>query len=717
MEYIRIFAPSKNQEKIIIMSKNLYLAAAETDSGKSLIVLGMMNILLSNISRVGLFRPVVHLTDGVDDDIELVSKRFKLPFKHDEMYGVTTDEAFHLINSGDLDSLYGSILDKYKKLESKCDFVLIEGTDFKGSLRPFEFDFNARIANHLSASVIAIVNGSEKSVTDIADTVQLIKTVLRREKSTYQGVFVNRANRVDIKDIERNLKRLNTEGEFGFIIPELSSLQKLTIRHLNKTLKAKRIYGDEVVLDYDVNDFKVGAMGLDNILKKTTDGTLVIMPGDRTDVLMGLLMTLISDNFPKIAGIILTGGFELAPEVMRLLKGIKKLPVAILSVEEETYETTLKISNIRSVLTPDNERRMAAALGHFEEVVDAEKIKNLITLPAEGIMTPLMFEYELYERARSNRKHIVLPEGSDDRILLAAEILLRRNVVDITILGNEDEIYKKADSLHIKLDGVHIIDPYDNDLINDYAATYYNLRKEKGISREMAHDIMRDVSYLGTMMVYKGHADGMVSGAAHTTQHTIRPAFEFVKTKPGFSIVSSCFFMCFSDRVLVYGDCAINPNPNDQQLADIAISSADTARMFGIEPRVAMLSYSTGESGKGEDVDKVRAATQIARDRRPDLKIEGPIQYDAAFDPIVARQKMPNSEVAGKATVYIFPDLNTGNNTYKAVQRAAGAVAVGPVSQGLNKPVNDLSRGCLVKDIVNTVLITAIQAQEDDLKK
>jgi len=287
-------------------------------------------------------------------------------------------------------------------------------------------------------------------------------------------------------------------------------------------------------------------------------------------------------------------------------------------------------------------------------------------------------------------------------------------VVDITLLGNEDEIFKKASVLRADIKGVNIIDPYDNDLMNEYAAEYFRQRKHKGISKQAAKDIMYDVSYLGTMMVHKGHADGMVSGAAHTTQHTIRPAFEFIKTKPGVSVVSSSFFMCLEDKVLVYGDCAINPTPNSEQLADIAISSADTAAIFGIEPRIAMLSYSTGKSGKGEDVDKVRRATEIVQKLRPDLKVAGPIQYDAAIDASVAHKKMPESKVAGKATIFIFPDLNTGNNTYKAVQRSANAIAIGPVLQGLNKPVNDLSRGCLVEDIVNTVVITAIQAQQGE---
>jgi len=693
------------------MSKNLYIAAAEADSGKSLIVLGIMNILLRYVKRVGFFRPIVSLKKNKDHDIELVSKLYNLPFEQESMYGVTSEEAQALIQAGYMDDLFSAILNKYKKLEQQCDFVLCEGTDFTGSLRPFEFDFNAQIANNLGAPIIAVVNGHGKIVGEIADTIQMFKNVLTREKCSYVGMFVNRVNPEDKFSVSEVLKKFKTDSEIDFVIPEQALLQKITVRHIIGALHADWIYGDDEVLDYDVNDFKIGAMNVEHILKLTNNGTLVITPGDRTDVLTVLFMTLLSDSYPKIAGIILTGGYRPNEELMKLIRGIKKLPVAVFKVDTDTFDTAMNVSKIRPLLTYNNERRMAIALGHFDAHVDAAMLKQIISVTPSTVVTPIMFEYQLYERARAYRKHIVLPEGMEERMLRATEILLRRNVVDITLLGNEAEILKKADSLHLKLTGANIIDPFDNDLINDYALTYFKLRKEKGISREAAFDIMRDVSYLGTMMVYKGHADGMVSGSVHTTQHTIRPAFEFIKTKPGFSIVSSCFFMCFEDKVLVYADCAVNPNPNSEQLADIAISSADTARAFGLEPRIAMLSYSTGESGKGEDVEKVRKATDIARKRRPDLKIEGPIQYDAAIDATVAKQKMPGSEVAGKATVYIFPDLNTGNNTYKAVQRASGALAVGPVSQGLNKPVNDLSRGCSVKDIVNTVLITAIQSQ------
>jgi phosphate acetyltransferase len=324
-----------------------------------------------------------------------------------------------------------------------------------------------------------------------------------------------------------------------------------------------------------------------------------------------------------------------------------------------------------------------------------------------------MFQYNLVKRARKHRKHIVLPEGNDERIIIAASRLLAMDVVDISIIGNKKQIESKVSELGLDFDfsKIKIINPIESEHYDDYVNTYYELRKAKNVTLGMAKDLMEDVSYFGTMMVYKGDADGMVSGAAHTTQHTILPALQFIKTKPNSSVVSSIFFMCLEDRVSVFGDCAINPNPTAEQLAEIAISSADSSLAFGIEPKIAMLSYSSGSSGKGDEVDKVRTATEIVRKKRPDLKIEGPIQYDAAVDMAVGKSKMPNSEVAGQASVLIFPDLNTGNNTYKAVQRETGALAIGPMLQGLNKPVNDLSRGCTVDDIINTVVITAIQAQ------
>lgn len=694
------------------MSKNLYIAAAESEAGKSLIVLGIMDFLSRHIKRLGFFRPIVKSATEIDNHVRLISKKYNIKFDYNEMYGLTSDEMLEYNQSGDIETIHSVILDKYKSLEAKCDFIVVEGSDYRSYLSTYEFDFNLRVANNLGCPIISIVSGLNKQVSQVAESIQVMNRVIQSEKCTQLGTIVNRANPNDIEAIKRVMDRTLPEGSVSFVIPEQKFLQRLTMRQIKDAINAKMIYGDDSSLNYEVTDFKVAAMNIEHVLDKVTDGTLIITPADRLDVLLGLSMTLLSGNYPKIAGILLTCGGEPVSHFKNLVYGLKKLPVSILSIEDDTFSAAANINKARPVLLPENELRIATALGLFDDSVNIKDLQDKISITESDVVTPVMFEYQLFNRARQNRKHIVLPEGNDDRVLQAASILMKRNVVDITLLGNEDEILRRAAEMRISLKGSYIIDPFDNDLIGDYAATYYKLRSHKGITKEQAKELMYDVSYLGTMMVYKGHADGMVSGAAHTTQHTIRPAFEFIKTKPGISIVSSSFLMCLEDRVLVYGDCAVNPNPNAEELADIAISSAQTAQMFGIEPRIAMLSYSTGKSGKGADVEKVRKATEIVRERRPDLKTEGPIQYDAAIDANVARTKMPDSEVAGKATIFIFPDLNTGNNTYKAVQRSANAVAIGPVLQGLNKPVNDLSRGCLVTDIVNTVVITAIQAQE-----
>ncbi len=694
------------------MSKNLYIAAAESEAGKSMIVLGIMDFLSRHIEKIGFFRPIVR--SGVNDNhIRLISSRYNLKFAYDSMYGVTSDEMLEFHQTGDTESVYTAILDKYKALEENCDFILVEGSDFRSYLSTYEFDFNLQVANNLGCPIISIVSGVNKGVSEVSESIQIMNRVLQDEKCIQLGTIVNRARKSDVAAIKKMLVDSMPADSLNYVIPEEPALQKLSMRQIKDAIDAKHLYGDDTSLNFDVTDFKVAAMNLEHILKNITKGTLVITPSDRLDVLVGLSLTLLSDNFPKIAGILLTCGDKSSDQFKQLIYGLKKLPVSILSVDADTFQAAANVNGVRPLLLPENEQRLAVALGLFDDYVNIKDLQDKISISRSDVITPVMFEYQLFNRAKANRKHIVLPEGNDDRILQAASILIKRNVVDITILGNEEEIYRRASELRINLEGVYIIDPYDNDLIGDYAATYFKLRKHKGISKDQARELMYDVSYLGTMMVYKGHADGMVSGAANTTQHTIRPAFEFVKTKPGISIVSSSFLMCLEDRVLVYGDCAVNPNPNAEELADIAISSAQTAIMFGIEPRIAMLSYSTGKSGKGAEVEKVRRATEIVRERRPDLKTEGPIQYDAAIDANVAKTKMPDSEVAGQATIFIFPDLNTGNNTYKAVQRSANAVAIGPVLQGLNKPVNDLSRGCLVTDIVNTVVITAIQAQED----
>jgi phosphate acetyltransferase len=588
--------------------------------------------------------------------------------------------------------------------------VLCDGTDFTGVATAFEFDFNVAVANHLGAPVLALVNGHDRLADEIVAGVQVVLESLRAEGAVIAATVVNRVPEPMVQAARDALQTEALDSEHAplWIIPNDPRLEMPTIAEIAEALHATEIHGRALEAEQEISTFKVAAMSVSNFLDHVVDGALIIVPGDRSDVILGTLVSRLTQTLPTVAGVVLTGGLDPAPQIEQLLIDH---PLPMLRVDTDTYTTASRVGAVRGLIRPHNERKIATALGLFERHVDVAQLSDRIALSRSDRVTPLMFEYELIERARAARQRIVLPEGNDDRILQAAQLLLRRDVVDLMLLGNAEAVKHRSDVLGLDLGDTPIVDPVTAPERDDYAKRYLELRRHKGVTAERAYDVMSDPSYFGTMMVYTGAVDGMVSGAAHTTGHTIRPAFEFIKTKPGVEVVSSVFLMLLADRVLVYGDCAVIPNPTAEQLADIAISSAETASEFGIEPLVAMLSYATGTSGAGEDVERVRIATALARKRRPDLKIEGPIQYDASVDLSVAKAKLPGSEVAGHATVFVFPDLNTGNNTYKAVQRSAGAVAIGPVLQGLNKPVNDLSRGCTVADIVNTVAITAVQAQ------
>jgi len=696
------------------MTNSIYIAATEPYSGKSLVSLGIAELLLRKTKRFGIFRPVISAktAEERDKNIDLILSHFNLKIKYEETYAFLKRDADNLIAQSKYDDVLDTIIQKFKSLEKQCDFILCISSDFEGSGSAFEFDINADIAKNLGVPVLILGNAHNRDLQAVVNSVQIAMDLFKERECQILGTIVNRTDPEKVSELLHVLEKELPPGELvPSVIPENKVLNSPTIKEIAQYLHAEVLYGEDQ-LEKQAYHFLVVAMQLQHYLPRLLDNALIITPGDRGDVILSALQAHQSDNYPQVAGVLLSTGLKPAPSVKRLLDGLPNV-MPILSVEPDTYETATKIGSLHSYISADNQAKIALSLKLFEAYVDTHALtQQIISIQPRG-MTPRMFIYNLVQQAKSKKRHVVLPEATDKRILKATEILLDQDIVNITLLGNVEEVKAaiRKQGRRINMNRLSIVDPENSPRFFNYVQTLYELRKHKGLTLEAAKDLMMDVSYFGTMMVYKGDADAMISGAVHTTQHTIRPALQFVKTKPGFSVVSSVFFMCLDDRVLVYGDCAVNPNPTAEQLAEIAIGSADTSQAFGIEPRVAMLSYSSGESGKGEEVEKVRKATRLAQAKRPDLLIEGPIQYDAAVDEEVAHQKMPDSKVAGRATVLIFPDLNTGNNTYKAVQRETGAIAIGPILQGLNKPVNDLSRGCTVEDIINTVVITAIQAQ------
>jgi phosphate acetyltransferase len=674
-----------------------------------------MRIILGRTKRVGYFRPIIEdRGEGKrDNHVETMLTHFKLDMNYEDCYGLTVQEVIQMKIDNKEEEIVDIIFKKFKELEERFDFILLEGTDFSGEAAFVELDINAIIAKNLGVPVILVGNGKGKSDEELISNLHLAYDSFVEKEVRVLGVIANKVESADLAAVEKGISEKLTEDLFVAAIPLIGTLYNPTIKEIIDEIGATLLLGEDLVYN-QVESFAVGAMQLRNFLEHLRENCLVITPGDRADIILSTLQASISDNYPRISGIVLTGGLVPEKPIIRLIEGLREI-VPIMTVEKGTFEIANQIGAIRSHIYPSNEQRIHTSQITFDRYVNMGALtKKYLKFKKRGL-TPRMFQYNLLKMARKARKHIVLPEGTDERILMAVSRLQALDVVDITLLGSEEEIRKRIARLGIpmSLDKLNIVDPVNSEHFEDYVETLYELRKHKNLNRLMAHDLMGDVSFYGTMMVYKGDADGMVSGAVHTTQHTIRPALQFIKTKPGVSVVSSVFFMCLDDRVSVFGDCAINPNPTAEQLAEIAISSADSSAAFGIEPKVAMLSYSSGSSGSGADVDKVRRATEIVKEKRPDLKIEGPIQYDAAVDMSVGKKKLPDSKVAGQASVLIFPDLNTGNNTYKAVQRETGAIAIGPMLQGLNKPVNDLSRGCTVDDIFNTVIITAIQAQQE----
>jgi len=680
---------------------SIYVASPEGETGKSTIALGIVTRLSAVVPRVGVFRPITRREDR-DYILELLLSHSSAGLSYEECVGVTYNRLHH-----DPAGAIADIVDRYHAVAACCDAMVIIGSDYTDVATPTELSVNARIAVNLGAPVVLSVRGFDRTPEEIAQAIEMSMAELSAQHAHTAAVVANRCRPADLAAVAEACRGL---GAPVYVIPEESLLVAPTVGELMTAVDGTLVHGDDSLLGREVMSVMAAGMTAEHVLERLREGAAVITPGDRSDVVLAVASAHGAEGFPTLSTIILNGGLPLHREISRLVTGVG-LRLPIIATELETFETARVIANARGRVTANSERKIDTALQLIDRHVDIADMLERLAIPIPSVITPQMFAYQLMERARSDRKRIVLPEGDDDRILQAAGRLLRRGIAALTILGEDSQVRSRAAELGVDLSAATVIDPRTSDLCGQFAEQYAVIRKRKGITVEQAREIIHDVSYFGTMLVHNGIVDGMVSGAAHTTAHTVRPAFEIIKTQPGVSTVSSIFLMCLADRVLAYGDCAIVPDPTSAELADIAISSARTAAQFGIDPRVAMLSYSTGASGSGAGVDKVRAATELVRDREPNLLVEGPIQYDAAVDPTVAAAKMPESKVAGRATVLIFPDLNTGNNTYKAVQRSAGAIAIGPVLQGLNKPVNDLSRGALVEDIVNTVAITAIQAQ------
>jgi phosphate acetyltransferase len=688
------------------MARNVYITAMEPQSGKSVVALGLMELLSARTDKVGFFRPLVSAGQDSHPQIELIRSRYGLETPAQDMFALTDDEAQERLAGGDRGEVEKRVLGAYRAVERDYDVVVCEGTDFTGSAPALDFDLNAALARGLDCPVLAVVRATSPESAEAA--VRVARESLENRGCEVFGVVVSRVPADGVDEVRERFASADGDSPV-YVLAEDPVLAQPTLGDVAAALEATAVTPEGAGYDREVADVRVAAMSVAHFIEDLVDGTLVIVPGDRADIVVASLAVSGAAGFPSVAGIVLTAGYELDPGVRRLLEDA---PFPVVQTSARTYPTATAVHGIRGELSGASARKVAAALSVFESAVDTQEVAARIDVERPRRITPIMFEHELVERARALKQHIVLPEGEDDRVLQAADVLLRREVVDLTILGEPDEIAGRASAMGLDLSAAHVVNPVTSANRERFARIYHDLRKHKGVTEERALETAGDTTWFGTLMVRENEADGMVSGAAHTTGETILPAFQVIKARPAVSVVSSVFLMCLADRVLAYGDCAVNPKPNVEQLADIAISSAETAATFGVEPRIAMLSYSTGESGKGEDVDAVREATGIVRSRRPDLKVEGPIQYDAAVEPAVAAKKLPDSEVAGRATVFVFPDLETGNIAYKAVQRSAAAVAIGPVLQGLNKPVNDLSRGCTVTDIVNTVVVTAIQAQE-----
>lgn len=682
------------------MTKSIYIAGAESQVGKSAIAVAIIDSLLEDDITVAIYRPLI--VAGTPDQMLInLLREYDTDQEYESGIGVTYDQM-----AAEPGASLAKIVAGFGVLRKRYDAVVVIGSDFTDVSDPIEFSLNARLAANLDAAAVVVVSGRNKTPEQLRRSAQYAMNEFIQHHVHVLGVVASRIDPPQFSDAEAALANLRVP--VVALLPENRLLAAPTVRAQFEAVQAKVWRGGDT-LDVESLGVVVSGMNLVNLLDRIPGEHTLVMASDRMDLLPGVLLAQTSENYEKLAALVLVGGYGIPPAIESLLQGLDlKLPIGITQLD--SFATASILSRVEGTVT-SSYRKICEARAEMAAHLDTKALLRALDAPRKQLRTHNLFEYEIMEQAGEDLMNIVLPEAEDRRILEATAALLEREAANIILLGNADQIRAHAAELGLNIDKATIVPLDEPETLQRYAEEYARLRAHKGVTLEQAFGKMTDPSYFGTMMVHFGDADAMVSGATHTTANTIRPALEFIKTRPGVKVVSGAYFMCMPDQVLVFADCAVNPNPTASELADIAISSADTAHAFGIEPLVAMLSYSTGTSGTGPDVDLVREATGLVQQRRPDIPVAGPIQFDAAIDPTVGKLKMPGSPVAGRATVFVFPDLNAGNACYKAVQRTAGAVAVGPVLQGLNNPITDLSRGAMVEDIVSTVAITAIQAQ------
>jgi phosphate acetyltransferase len=687
------------------MSDALYVTSMQARSGKAVVALGLMEMLVGQVDRVAVFRPVIADNAERDPLIELLRERYELDIAYEDAYAFTYSEAARVENDGGTSRLIAQVLDRFSRVRDKFEFVLCIGTDYTGPSAATELALNAEFAVNLGTPVVNVVSGFGRDVDSLAVASRSSQHLLLDHGCALVATVLNR---VEIAVVDEARMALSAQPAPVYVLPDLPVLAALTVDEVVTALGATLLAGAGAPMHREVEAYLAGSGYVQTMLPRLVNGTMLVASGDRADLAVAMGAAMMSPGLPTPSGIVLSCGIGLDASTLALLEP-SGIPVA--AVELDTYAALHVLESVRGEIRPGSRRKIAAALGEFAAGVDVEELKGRIMITRSEVLTPLMFSARVLERARVDRRSIVLPEADDDRVLRAAEELVHRGAASLTLLGDPAVVAARIDKLGLNLADTTVIDPITSPLRHEFAAAYATLRAHKGVTAAAAWDQLGDSTYFATMLVHTGRVDGMVSGATHTTAQTIRPALQILKTPSHAPLVSSAFFMCLPHRVLVFADCAVNPDPTAEQLAEIAIRTAETATAFGIDPVVALVSYSTGGSGSGVAVEKVRTAASLVAQMRPDLPLVGPIQYDAAIDPSVAATKLPGNAVAGHANVIIFPDLNTGNATYKAVQRSTNAVAIGPVLQGLPRAINDLSRGCTVADIVNTVAITAIQAQ------